>query len=127
MSSPDFAQYARELGLSQALYPVLEAFRLLGVSKSYGWATLIATGVLPVVRLPGGKLTMVRAIDIARFIHEREAETKKHPAKKRVGQTGVKQAEGRRDGRVPRSSHADDGTDYSEHPDRPWLARGGRP
>jgi hypothetical protein len=53
MSSPDFAQYARELGLSQTLYPALEAFRLLGVGKSYGWAKLVATGELPVVRLPG--------------------------------------------------------------------------
>ena len=95
MSGPsDFAAYARQLGLNQALYPALEVFRLLGVSKSYGWARLVATGALPVVRLPGGKLTMVRAIDIARFIHEREAETKRHPTKKRVRRTEV-DAEGR--------------------------------
>ena len=92
---PDFALYARQLGLTQALYPALEAFRLLGVSKSYGWARLVATGELPVVRLPGGKLTMVRGIDIARFIYEREAETKRHPTKKRVRRTEVKPLEGR--------------------------------
>ena len=127
MSSPDFALYARQLGLNQALYPALEAFRLLGVSKSYGWARLVATGELPVVRLPGGKLTMVRAIDIARFIHEREAETKRHPAKKRVGRIEVKPREGRREGRVPRGSHPDDISTDPAYPGRLRLARGGRP
>lgn len=83
-ASPDFVRLARDLGLTQALYPVLEAFRLLGCSKSYGWARLVATGELPVVRLPGGKMTMVKGIDLARFIYEREVETKKHPVKKRV-------------------------------------------
>jgi len=82
---PDFAQYARDLGLTQVLYPTLEAFELLGVGKSYGWARLVATGVLPIVRLPGGKLTMVKAVDIARLIHQREAETNQNPAVKRVG------------------------------------------
>jgi hypothetical protein len=91
---PDFAGYARQLGLNQALYPALEVFRLLGVSKSYGWARLVATGELPVVRLPGGKLTMVKAVDIARFVHKREAETNQHPAK-RVGRIEVKPPKGR--------------------------------
>jgi hypothetical protein len=39
---------------------------------------------------------MVRAIDIARFIHEREAETKKHPTQKRVGRTEAKPEVARR-------------------------------
>jgi hypothetical protein len=123
---PDFALYARQLGLNQALYPALEAFRLLGVSKSYGWARLVATGELPVVRLPGGKLTMVKGVDIAALIHRREQETKQHPAKKRVGRTEVKAPEGSREGR-PRGSLPDDINTDPEYPGRLRLARGGRP
>jgi hypothetical protein len=71
-ASPDFSQLARDLGLTQALYPAVQAFRLIGCGKSYGWEKLVRSGELPVVRYPGGKLTMVKAVDIAAFIYRRE-------------------------------------------------------
>jgi hypothetical protein len=122
---PDFALYARELGLNQALYPALEAFRLLGVSKSYGWARLVATGELPVVRLPGGKLTMVKGTDIAALIHRQEQETNRHPVKKRVQRRSVGGGESAFPAGAA-SSYADDATDEQQSV-RLGLGHGGRP
>jgi hypothetical protein len=124
-ASHDFACYARQLGLTQALYPALEAFRLLGVSKSYGWARLVANGELPVVRLPGGKLTMVKGTDIAALIHRQEQETNGHPAKKRVQRRPVGDGESAFPaGATP--SYPDDATDEQQSV-RLRLGHGGRP
>jgi hypothetical protein len=66
--TPDYAQIAHDLGLRRVTYPILEAFDHLSVGKTYGWQ-LVKTGRLPVVRLAPKKI-IVKAVDVARLIHE---------------------------------------------------------
>jgi hypothetical protein len=69
-TSPDFTALARELGLTYAVYPLNEAFKHLGIKRSYGFE-LIKRGDLPTVSIADKKV-VVKGIDIARFIYERE-------------------------------------------------------
>jgi hypothetical protein len=70
MSTPDFTAIARELGLVYAVYPLTEAFRHLGIRKSFGFE-LIKRGDLPTVTIADKKV-VVKGVDIARLIWERE-------------------------------------------------------
>ena len=70
-ATPDFASYARQLGLTRTSYTVDEAFEHLSVKSSLGWK-LIRQGLLGTpVRLTGKKTTVL-AIDIAKLIWDRQ-------------------------------------------------------
>jgi hypothetical protein len=69
-ANPDFAALARELGLTNAVYPIDQAFEHLGVKASLGWK-LIRQGALRAIPITGRK-TVVPAVDIAKLIHERQ-------------------------------------------------------
>jgi hypothetical protein len=69
-SSPDFTALARELGLVYATYSLTEAFKHLGIKRSYGFE-LIKRGDLPTISIADKKV-VVKGIEIARLIWQRE-------------------------------------------------------
>jgi hypothetical protein len=90
-STPDFAAYARQLGLDRATYPALEAFKHLGVGESLGW-DLIGQGALRSIKLTPKK-TVVTAESIAHLLYERERTPPRHRRRSSASRAAVRSAE----------------------------------
>jgi hypothetical protein len=70
MPSPDYVQIAREYGLDCAVYPLDDAFKQIGVSRSYGYA-LIDRGEIKTIRLADRKV-VVRGTVLAKYLHDHD-------------------------------------------------------
>jgi hypothetical protein len=70
VSSPDYIQIARQYGLDLAVYPLDDAFKQVGVSRSYGYE-LINRGVFKPIRLADRKV-VIRATDLAKYLHDHD-------------------------------------------------------
>jgi hypothetical protein len=78
-SSPhDLVALARSFGIDRAHYPPLEAFRQLGISRSFGWE-LIARGELETIHL-APRRPVVTAASMARLLETRRQNPPKSSA-----------------------------------------------
>jgi hypothetical protein len=73
MSSPDYVQIAREFGLDRAVYPLDDAFRHIGVSRSYGYE-LIDRGIFKPIRLADRKV-VIRGTELAKYLHDHDEQS----------------------------------------------------
>jgi hypothetical protein len=69
-AAPDFVDIGRrEFGFDRPVYPIDEAFALLGIGRTYGYE-LVASGELETIHLAPRK-TVVTATSMARLLHQR--------------------------------------------------------
>ena len=68
-TTPDYVAVARSFGLTNATYPLQEAFAHLGVKRSSGYA-LVNSGQIRAIRISERRV-VVPAVDIAKVLYER--------------------------------------------------------
>jgi excisionase family DNA binding protein len=93
ITSPlDLSAVAREFGLTEALYPVIEAAKKLGVSRAFVYE-LIASGDLELLHI--GAKPLIPAPSIARLIQRRREAAQAKRAVPQAQKTPVRRS-GRR-------------------------------